>query len=219
MPSDAIKPGLRTALRLHEIGDKSPYQLFFAGKGKSGGSFGFMQGDLAAGQADVKATFRAVLAGAGVPQAKATALEAALSVHVISNPLSTADTKLVNTALASPQGRAKVDAMDEGILADIYGHLDKCLATAKAAGRVIEPKAQLYMAMWINMSGPPTILLNWLAGKSVAMAKPVPKAASTVTGEAMETYLAATAYYTENPGNMPHLLHCAAAGVAALSGA
>lgn len=219
MPSDTVKPGLRTAMRLHEIGDKSPYQLFFAGKGKSGASFGFMQGDLAAGQAEVKATFRAVLADAGVPKGKATTLEAALSVHVISNPLSTADTKLVNAALASAQGRAKVDTMDEGILADIYRHLDKCLATAEAAGRVIEPKAQLYIAMWINMTGPPSTLLNWLAGKSVSMSKPIPKAGPTVTGEAMETYLGATAYYTENPGNMPHLLHCAAAGVAAMSSA
>jgi hypothetical protein len=50
MVDEMLKPALRVALRLHEIGDLSPYQLGFAGKGKSGASFGFMQADLAAGQ-------------------------------------------------------------------------------------------------------------------------------------------------------------------------
>lgn len=214
MPSEDIKPGIRTALRLHEIGDKSPYQLFFAGKGKSGGSFGFMQGDLAAGQPEVKATFRAILADAGFAAAKSAAIEAKLSVHLLVNPLSGADTTAVNAALSA--GRVRVDAMDEGILAEVYAHLDKCIAAASAKGRTIEPKALLYMAMWINMAGPPTTLLDWLGGKAVSLSKPVGKPGTVVTSAAMESYLAATAYYSENPGNMPHLLHCAAAGAAAL---
>ena len=58
MPQESVKPALRAGLRMHEIGSASPYKLFFAAKGKSGASFGFMQGDLAAGQPDVTKTFR-----------------------------------------------------------------------------------------------------------------------------------------------------------------
>jgi hypothetical protein len=216
MPDDAIKPALRTALRLHEIGDATPYKMFFAGKGKSGGSFGFMQGDLAAGQPNVRATFRAVMAAAGSTLAKAKAIEDALSVHCIDNPLSVSDTRLVNSALDSEPGRPLVDTMDEDILGDIYAGLDKCLASATEAGRTVEPKALLYLAMWINMTGPPSTVLKWLAGKPVSLAKPIGKAGAVVDGPAMETYLSATSYYSENPGNFPHAMQCAAAGMAAL---
>ena len=216
MPDDAIKPALRTALRLHEIGDDTPYKMFFAGKGKSGGSFGFMQGDLAAGQANVKTTFRAVMAAAGVAAAKTQAIEAALSVHCIDNPLGASDTKLVNNALASDTGRPRVDAMDEDILGDVYAGLDKCISTASAAGRTIETKALLYLAMWINMTGPPSTVLKWLDGKPVSLAKPIGKAGAVVDAPAIEAYLRATSYYSENPGNFPHAMQCAAAGMAAL---
>ena len=40
MPKEELKPGLRLALRLHEIGDATPYRLFFAGKGTSGRCMG-----------------------------------------------------------------------------------------------------------------------------------------------------------------------------------
>jgi hypothetical protein len=216
MLDDTVKPAIRTALRLHEIGDKSPYRMFFAGKGKSGGSFGFMQGDLAAGQSNVTATFRAVLSSAMVTLARSQALEAALSVHTVKNPLSAADTNLVNSALDSPIGRVLVDKMDEEILAHVYAGLDKCISVAGAASRTVEPKALVYMAMWINMSGPPSKILSWLAGKSVSMATPLAKAPDNVDGLAMERYLRATSYYSENPGNFPHAMQCAAAGMAML---
>ena len=217
MPDDALKPALRTALRLHEIGDATPYKMFFAGKGKSGGSFGFMQGDLAAGQPNVRATFRAVMAAAGSTLAKAKSIEDALSVHCIENPLGASDTKLVNSALDSPSGRPLVDAMDEEILGDIYTGLDKCIAAAAGTGRTVEPKALLYLAMWINMTGPPSTVLKWLAGKPVNLAKPIGTAGNVVDGPAMEAYLRATSYYSENPGNFPHAMQCAAAGMAVLA--
>jgi hypothetical protein len=216
MLDESVKPAIRTALRLHEIGDKLPYRMFFAGKGKSGGSFGFMQGDLAAGQSNVTATFRAVLAAALVPAAKADSVIVALSVHVLKNPLTASDTKLVNDALNSSEGRSLVDMMDEQILSSVYKGLNACIAAAASAGRTIEPKALIYMAMWINMSGPPTNLLKWVAGKSVSMAAPLPKAPIAVNGTAMEGYLRATNYYSENPGNLPHVMQCAAAGMAVL---
>lgn len=212
----ALKPAIRIALRLHEIGDATPYKLFFAGKGKSGGSFGFMQGDLAAGQPEVRKAFEAILAAAKIASAKVAALEAPLSAHCIDNPLSATDTALVNGALASAAGRPLVDAMDETILGGVYAGLDKCIAAATAGGRAIEPKALLYMAMWINMSGPPSTLTTWVSGKPVAMASALGPPGGDVDGPAMEAYLRATNYYAENPGNLPHTMQCAAAGMAAL---
>jgi len=49
--ADDLQAAIRFGLRLDEIGGGSPYKLCFAGKGKSGASFGFMQGDMAAGAA------------------------------------------------------------------------------------------------------------------------------------------------------------------------
>ena len=114
-PQSAIQAGLRAAVRMNEIGDASPYKLSFAGKGKSGASFGFMQGDMAAGQPIVHAAFKAALAAANVPADKITSLEQRLSVPLIGNPLSSEDAALVNGALSADAGRAQVDAMDTNI--------------------------------------------------------------------------------------------------------
>ncbi len=216
MIDDDTKKAIRTALRLHEIGDATPYKLFFAGKGKSGGSFGFMQGDLAAGQQVVHDTFEAVLGKANVPSGKIASIEGALSVHCIDNPLGNADTALVNGALSSNAGRPLVDAMDENILGGVYAGLDKCIGAAGRNGLSVEPKALIYMAMWINMSGPPSTLVTWLSGKSVTMAATVKAPRGVVDGPAMEAYLRATNYYSENPGNFAHAMQCAAAGMAAI---
>ena len=214
MVAKTLKPALRLALRLHEIGDASPYQLFFAGKGKSGASFGFMQGDLAAGQPEVKQTFHDALAAAGVSASRIDSITKKLSVHVVTNPLSPADTKLANQALAA--SKKLVDDMDEEIAQKVYDSLDQCIKAATKSARTIEPKALIYMALWINMTGPPTSLIKWLSGGNPGFAKPVPKAGANVDGAAMETYLRATHYYTENPGNLPHMLSSAAAGAAIL---
>ena len=219
MPDDTLKPALRTALRLHEIGDASPYRLFFAGKGKSGASFGFMQGDLAAGQPIVQSTFRQVLGAAGVSDADITAFAARLSVHLIDNPLTPAENDLIGGALNSDAGRPLIDAMDDDIISNVYAQLDSCVTAAQQANRMIAPKAQIYTALWINMTGAPNVLLRWLSGQPVAMARPVPVAPAVVDGAAMEAYLGATSYYTENPQNLPHMMQCAAAGMAQLGGA
>ena len=39
MPDPAIESALLRALRIHEIGNRTPYELSFAGKAKSGASF------------------------------------------------------------------------------------------------------------------------------------------------------------------------------------
>ncbi len=217
MVADVLKPALRMALRLHEIGDASPYQLCFAGKGKSGASFGFMQGDMAAGQPVVRQTFRAALATGGIAAATIAALARRLSVPLMACPLAPAERDEVNAALLA--GRALVDAMDERIIGAVYAALDDCTARADAADRTIAPKALIYMALWINMTGPPTSLLVWLGGGAPVLRRPVPPAAATVDGPAMEAYLAATDYFVENPLNLSHMMQCAAAGAALLGGA
>lgn len=215
MPSDQIKPALRRALRRHEIGDKSPYQLFFAKKGKSGASFGFMQGDLAAGQPEVQATFKSALAAAGVAKAMVESLTARLSVPLEQDPLAPEETILVNGALLA--SKDLVDRMDEGILSDVYADLDKCIAAAQASGRSIDPTALLYMAMWINMSGHPTTLLRWLRGESVELHHAIAPPGLVIDEAAMKRYLEATKYFIENPRNFRHMADCATHGATAFA--
>src|SRR5271156_2644589 len=128
MVDETLKPALRTALRLNEIGDASPYQLSFAGKGKSGASFGFMQGDMVAGQPEVQQTFHNALEAAGIPAATIDDLAQQLSVPLVSCPLTQDERQEVNAALLA--SRALVDAMDEIILGKVYDSLDTCTARA-----------------------------------------------------------------------------------------
>jgi hypothetical protein len=214
MLDDELKPALRAALRAHEIGNQSPYQLFFAGKGKSGASFGFMQGDLAAGQQEVQKTFNAALSAAGISPADIANFVRRLSVHLIVNPLSLSETKQVNDALLA--GRGLVDAMDEAIIQKVYVGVGACIKQATDSGRSIVPKALLYMAMWINMTGPPSKLLVWLGGKDPGLRRPLPPPDTSVDVVAVEGYLRATDYYTENPHNFLHMQESAAVGAASL---
>ncbi|MDO9710743.1 tlde1 domain-containing protein [Paracraurococcus lichenis] len=216
MPAESLKPALRAALRAHEIGKQSPYRLFFAAKGKSGASFGFMQGDLAAGQARAQATFRQAMARAGLPSAVIDSLVRRLSVPLITNPLDKAETEMVNAALLA--GRDLVDAMDEDILQEVYDRLDTCLSKARAAGRSIDPEAQVYIALWINMTGTPTKLLAWLAGQDPGLMTPVPQPGTVVDRDAIRAYLKATNYFSENPKNFAHMEESVAAGTALLGG-
>jgi hypothetical protein len=210
--NESLRAGLRAALRMNEIGDASPYQLSFAGKGKSGASFGFMQGDMAAGQSIAQVAFRAALHAAGVPEAKVAALAQRLSVHLIDNPLTPEDTKLVSDALNAPPGRQQVDAMDENIFENVCKDLDQCISSARGSGRQVTPSAQIYMILWINMTGRPTTLLDWLSGKNVSLKRPIAAPSAVVDAEDMKAYLQATAFFTENPENFPHLMHSTAAG-------
>ncbi len=210
MPAESLKPALRAALRMHEIGNGTPYEISFAGKGNSGGSFGSMQGDLAAGQAVAKKTFVDCLTAAGVPKPKIDQILAAIAVPVKVNPLSQADTDLVNAALR--RGSALVDAMDEAILAGIYPDVDTCTSAAASAGRTIAPRALLYMALWINMTGKPTKLRDWLRGVDVGIPQPGP----VVDAAAIETYLLAQKYYIEHKANFPHMRKSVETGAALL---
>ena len=210
MPEEKFKPALRRALQIHEIGDKSPYQLFFAAKGKSGASFGFMQGDLAASQPIVQRTFHQCLSTSGFSEEEINGFARRLSVHLIRNPLTKPETERINAALND--NKRLVDAMDDAILSGVYGGLDKCLTTAANAQRTIQPAAQLYIAMWINMSGPPSKILRWLAGGDPELGVRVEPPGKDVDVTAVQAYLNATSYYRENPQNFAHLRESADAG-------
>jgi hypothetical protein len=209
-----LRNAMTKALRINEIGDASPYEISFAKKGNSGASFGFMQGDLAANQPIVQQTFRSVLAAAGVAASAIADFVARLSVHLMANPLTAAETDVVDRALLA--GRNSVDAMDQNILSGVLDGVQKCIDTAATANRHIEAKALIYMALWINMSGAPNKLLLWLSGQDPQLGSPVQPATAAVDGAAMESYLRATHYFMENPGNFPHMQASAAAGAATL---
>ena len=211
MPAPALLPTLRDALRRHEIGDRSPYCLSFAGKGTSGASFGCLQGDLANGPAIVRRTFRAALKAAGLATRKIDALSAQLATPAPRCPLDPADARLVDTALDTPEARRLIDAMDAALMAGLCRELDRCIAAAEAGGRTVTPEAQIMILLWINMSGRPTTLLRWLGGQDVVLARAVAAPGTVVDAAAMQRYLAATSYFTANPRNLPHFLHAAAA--------
>jgi len=210
MPDENLKPALRRGLQVHEIGNQSPYQLFFAAKGKSGASFGFMQGDLAASQPIVQRTFHQCLSGARFSEEEINDFARRLSVHLIRNPLTRTETDRINAALND--NKQLVDAMDDAILSGVYGGLDKCVTAAANAQRTIQPIAQLYIAMWINMSGPPSKILRWLAGNDPELGVRVEPPGSEIDLNAIQTYLKATSYYRENPQNFAHLRESADAG-------
>ena len=204
MPAENLKPALAEALRHHEIGGQPDlaYRISFAGKGNSGASFGAMQGDLAAGRPEARKAFLAVLVAARVQPAKIDALaEALIGRPHKRNPLSDADTRLIDAALVA--SKPLVDAMDAQIAADVHADLDKVAAAAAAAGRWIEPKALLYIANWINMTGPPTTLLKWVAGDSVSGVATVGK---VIDEPAIQAYLQSQKYYRENPATWPHMV-------------
>ena len=213
MVDDTLKPALRAALRCNEIGNETPYQLDFAAKGDSGASFGFMQGDMAV-QPIARDTFRAVMAAAGIAQSRIDAWVTQLSRHVTHNPLSTADTREINAALQAHSGL--VDAMDEKILTGVYASLDDCTSAAEEDNCTIRPAALIYMALWINMSGKPTTLLKWLRGENPGLGGSVPRAAPTVSEASIQAYLRATAYFRENPDNLPNVIRCAQKGATLL---
>ncbi len=209
-----LRTAIDAALRRHEIGNGDPYRLSFAAKGRSGASFGACQGDVSANPR-ARATLRAILKSAGVTPQRITAILKRLGAKIAANPLSPADQQTVATALAAPAGHAAVDAMDAAILDGIAAMVDDCIAAAASAGRTIEPVAAVYIALWINMSGPPTTLKRWLEGNAVSLdgnARHVAAPGAVVTAAAMADYLKATDYFAANPQTFAALANAAAAG-------
>jgi hypothetical protein len=204
MVDATIFPALRAAIKQNELGTASPYCLSYACKGQSGASFGIFQGDTNVNPL-ARGTLTDVLNAAGVEDAKVAAIVAALSRPLPDgSPLHPDDQATANDALAATFGQTIVDQMDEQLMQTVLHGIDSCLAV-----RPIDPTAQLYLALWINMTGAPTTLLKWLAQT----------ASGSVSATDIEGYLQATAYFSQNPKNFAHMQASVTAGAALLPGA
>ena len=201
MVDPALLPAISAALRQNEIGNASPYVLLsYADKGSSGGSFGVCQGDVHADPL-ARTTLQNVLEAANLDSATVTRIVSAVAQPCPhGSPLDRADQDAADNALASAKGQPLVDAMDNTILQRILGQLDSCIAAAQSAAETLDPGAQISIALWVNMSGPPTTLLGWVKGENVDNVPP--PTAATVTRADLERYLNGTEYFKANPENM-----------------
>jgi hypothetical protein len=199
-------PAISATIRENEINGGSPYVLGFAQKGQSGASFGFMQGDMHVSQL-ARDTMGQVLTAAGTPQAKIAEIMAALTPALPNgNPLNAADTSTVNAALNSASGQPLVDAMDQQLLQGVLHGVDACVAAAQTRAMTLAPLAYLYIAPWINMSGPPSLMLAWLKGAPVnGVPAPGPP---TVEADEVIAYLQSLAYFQQHPKNFAHYQQC-----------
>jgi hypothetical protein len=203
MVDSTLLPAIREAIKQNEIGNTSPYRLSYAQFGKSGASFGIFQGDTNVSE-DARATLSQALDAAGADADASTRILAAVSRALPNgNPLSPADTKLANDALSAPEGRALVDQMDHRLLDIVLNELDSSVAAAVSRTLAIDPEAQLYIALWVNMTGAPTTLNRWLAGTTELGV--APPSGPTVTPQDLEAYLLATQYFHLHPRNLVHM--------------
>jgi hypothetical protein len=198
----ALLPAIREALRQNEIGDASPYVLSYARLGVSGASFGVFQGDTHV-DPDARATLRKALQAAGADGQTCDRIIAAVTPPCPDgSPLSKADQQLADAALSSPAGRTIVDAMDDRTLAVILRELDSSIGAAAVQGFSIEPRAQLDIALWVNMTGEPGVLNKWLEGETVGDLSP--PLGPIVSRTDLDGYLKATKYFTLHPRNFVH---------------
>ncbi len=209
-------PAIKAAIRANEIGSLSPYRLHFAKKGNSGGSYGVFQNDTHANRSALK-TLSEILHGAGLPPDQVQRITSLLSRPCPANPLSPAEDAAVNAALASPAGRAAVDALDTAQLHVICGYLDLALAASPAP---IDGHAQLAICLWSNMTGKPTTVLTWLRGASISQhggTVAPPDSPVTFAGD-MTRYLKSSKFFIENAANWKHFAESVAIGAALLPG-
>jgi hypothetical protein len=96
-----------------------------------------------------------------------------------------------------------VDAMDGTLLDIVLSELDSAIAAAASSGKTIEPRALLYIALWVNMTGAPTTLNKWLGGdEECDVAAPT---GPVVTFTDLENYLQGTTYFRLHPRNFVHM--------------
>jgi len=207
---------IHAALVANEIGgDLSvAYRLSFAGCGASGASFGVFQADCAANPMALHTLMQA-LGAASAPMDATGRILGALRSPCARNPLSAADTSLVDAALSSAQGRALVDALDQHSIDAVTADLALAMM---AAGGSIEAGAQIAIALWCNMSGRPTLLLQWLGGEAITEGHiVVAKPANPVTLDDIDRYLNSTTYFTAHPQNWQHFAASVQSGIDTLS--
>ena len=207
MVDQLLLPAITETIRQNEIGGGSAYVLSFARLGKSGASFGFMQGDTNVSSL-ARTILQEALQAAGVDAIAIARIVAAVSRPLPGgNPLNETDTSAVNAALSSAGGCKLVDQMDQDLLRVVLNGLDFLSRhSRREQTRLFAPVVNLYIAPWINMSGPPTLLNSWLGGSAVHGVPP--PQAPTVNEENIVAYLQATAYFQAHPRNFAHFAQC-----------
>jgi hypothetical protein len=210
-------PAIKEAIKQNEIGDQSPYKLSYARLGVSGASFGVFQGDT--NVSDVaRQTLRKALAANGVDDATINRILGLVSQRLPNgNPLSHQDTEVADGALSSLAGKQLVDAMDQSLFLIVIRDVNACIAAAQSQNFLINPVALLYMAVWVNMTGPPTLLTKFLAGSSELGV--LPPVGPTVTVQDIQTYLHASRYFILHPRNFLHMQESVEAAIPLLPGA
>jgi hypothetical protein len=212
MVDTALYPAIRAAIKQNELGTASPYCLSYARLGQSGASFGIFQGDTNVNPL-ARSALADVLNAAGVDTPTADAILAAVSRPLPQgSPLSADDSALVDKALAAGSGQTIVNQMDDQLMQTVLNGIDSCIAAS--GSRPIDPEAQLYIALWVNMTGAPTTLAKWLGGTEIAGA--APPDGPTVAATDLENYLQVSAYFRQNPRNFAHMQASVEAGVALL---
>jgi hypothetical protein len=217
MTNPAMVPAIRAAIQANELGSVSPYCLSYAKLASSGASFGIFQGDTHV-NATARATLTNVLQAAGADAPTIQRIMAAVSQACPNGcPLSPADAALTDAALSSAAGRALVDAMDGKLLAVVEAELDSSVAAAANGNLTIAPVALLYIALWVNMTGAPNTLNQWLDGVTELG---LPPPAGPIVGQSdIETYLQATTYFQLHPRSFLHMQQSVQAGVPLLPNA
>jgi hypothetical protein len=213
----ALLPAIREAIKQNEIGNASPYELSYARLGVSGASFGLFQGDTNVSHV-ARATLADALTANGADDATVTRILGLVSRACPNgNPLSAADTALANAALSSAGGRGLVDRMDDQLLAVVLGEVDTCTAAAVAHKLSIDPTALLYIALWVNMTGPPATLASWLSGNTeLGLSSP---AGPIVTRQNIESYLHSSKFFMIHPKNFVHMQQSVVAAIPLLPAA
>jgi hypothetical protein len=203
MPDPTLLPAIRAALRYNELGGASPYVLSYACLGQSGASFGVFQADTNTNETAREAV-RAALWAAGMDQGHCHDIVVALSQRCPNgSPLSRDDAAAVDAALSSPAGRTLVDFMDESTLQIVLGELNTSVAAAATGGMAIDDEAQLYIALWVNMTGAPDTLNRWLSGTNELGDEP--PAGPTVTAADVAGYLRHSVFFRLHPRNFAHM--------------
>jgi hypothetical protein len=203
----ALVPAIKAALRYNELGDASPYQLSFARLGQSGASFGVFQGDCHTDPA-AHNTLVQILSAGGLHPLQVSDIATALSRALPDgNPLDEHDSGLVHTAMVSAIGRSLVDAMDAHTLMVILAELDECIEYA--GNYSIDPAALLALACWVNMTGAPTTILDWL--------ETAPTSGTSFSLAALLGYLEQQLYFKIHSRNLIHFKDAVAAGAMLLS--
>lgn len=205
---------IRLALRKHEIGDATPYQIAFACRDNSGGSFGTFQNDVRQNPRAKAALFDVLRRAAVGPERAEHLVETLAQDCSGGNPLTEAETDIVDSALSRPAGRQVVDALDESIFVGILKKLETTVGVAARRGLTLSNEALLFLALWIGATGSAEPVPAWIDGGTVggvlAPVGPVVEAAE------ISVCLKAQTHYRQNPSKFTRLVVAARVGAVRL---